>query len=100
MKNRPHARPYRSLAWMALLGCAAMFLLMYAMVDVPANVYANLGQFYMAGLMTAPMILIELALMRAMYADRNRNIAIIAGCGIAIIAFWFGIRSQYAVAED
>jgi hypothetical protein len=33
----------------------AMFILMYSMVDRFANVYPNVNQFYMAGLMAAPM---------------------------------------------
>ena len=44
----------------------ATYALMYAMVDRFANVYSNLNQVYMAGLMTAPMVLIELAVMRSM----------------------------------
>src|SRR5438094_8837692 len=42
-------------------------ILMYAMVNRFANVYSNLNQFYMAGLMTAPVVVIELALMGSMY---------------------------------
>lgn len=37
-----------------------MHVLMYAMVDRLANVYPNFHQFYMAGLMTAAMVVIEL----------------------------------------
>jgi uncharacterized protein (DUF305 family) len=35
---------------MAALSFAAMYLLMYAMVNSSANVYANLNQAYMAGM--------------------------------------------------
>jgi hypothetical protein len=55
---------YARLAAMAALMFVAMFILMYAMVDRLDNVDPNLNQFYMAGLMTAPMVLIELALVR------------------------------------
>ena len=51
---------------------------MYAMVDSFANVYPNLNQAYMAALMTAPMVLIELAVMRGMYTNTRANIAIAA----------------------
>jgi hypothetical protein len=43
------------------------------MVDRFANVYPNLNQFYMAGLMAAPMVLIELALMGHMYPNKVRS---------------------------
>jgi hypothetical protein len=94
-----HARHYLNLLIMTVLMFISMYVLMYAMVDRFENVYPNLNQFYMAGLMTAPMVLIELALMRAMYTHRTTNIAIIATSVIALAAFWFGIRQQTAIAD-
>lgn len=46
---------------MTLLSFAAMYVLMYAMVDRFGNVFNNVNQVYMAGLMAAAMVLIELA---------------------------------------
>lgn len=46
-----------------------MYLLMYAMVNTVDNVYVNVNQVYMASLMTAPMVIIELLVMRGMYHD-------------------------------
>jgi len=56
-------RHYVHLAIMIALSFISMYILMYAMVNRFANVYSNLNQFYMAGLMTAPIVVIELALM-------------------------------------
>jgi hypothetical protein len=78
----------------------AMYILMYAMVDRLDNVYANLNQFYMAGLMTAPMIIIELALMWSMYKKRAANAAILAASVLAFAIFWFGIRQQFAIGDE
>jgi hypothetical protein len=56
----------------------------YTLTTVPgvsANVadlcqrFMNLNQFYMARLMAAPKVIIELALMGSMYSDRRRNAA-------------------------
>ena len=47
-------RHYVHLAIMIALSFISMYVLMYAMVNRFANVYSNLNQFYMAGLMTAP----------------------------------------------
>jgi ABC-type Na+ efflux pump permease subunit len=44
---------------MVALSFAAMYVLMYAMVNAYANVYNSVNQFYMAGLMAAPMMVIE-----------------------------------------
>ena len=69
------------------------------MVDTFANVYPHLNQFYMAGLMTAPMVLIELLLMRSMYKNKTANIVITAGSIVALGAFFLMIRQQTAVAD-
>jgi uncharacterized protein (DUF305 family) len=94
-----HARHYLNLCFMALLSFVAMYVLMYAMVDRFANVYPNVNQFYMAGLMTAPMVVIELLLMRGMYRHRVANVAIVAASAVALGAFWFAIRAQSAVRD-
>ena len=85
---------------MAVLSFIAMFTLMYAMVDRFANVYLNVNQFYMAGLMTAPMVIIEVAIMSAMYRRTKLNIGIIAGSAILLILFWVFIRKQTAVSDE
>jgi hypothetical protein len=72
-------RHYVHLVIMIALSFISMYVLMYAMVNRFANVYSNLNQFYMAGLMTAPIVVIELALMRSVYDNKNANIVIIAG---------------------
>ncbi len=84
---------------MSLLSFLAMFILMYAMVDKFGNVFANLNQFYMAGLMASPMVLIEIVLMSAMYPDKKWNILVIAGSVLALVMFWFGIRQQAAISD-
>lgn len=90
---------YRHLLIMAILSFVAMYILMYAMVNVIDNVYNNFNQFYMAGLMTAPMVLIELFVMRSMYQDRTRNALIIVGSVIAALVFFLLIRQQAAVSD-
>ncbi len=90
---------YGRLLLMAVLSFVSMYVLMYAMVDRFANVYANLNQFYMAGLMAAPMVVIELALMGAMYGDRRKNAVIMAVSLLALIGFWISIRQQTAITD-
>ena len=85
---------------MVILSFIAMYIFMYAMVDRPANVYPNVNQFYMAGLMAAPMLLIELALMSSMYPNKTWNTALIATAVTAMLAFWIGIRQQTAVSDS
>ena len=64
-----HSHPYYRLAGMTVLSFIAMYILMYAMVDSFGSVFNNINQVYMAGLMAAPMVLIELALMGVSQQD-------------------------------
>jgi uncharacterized protein (DUF305 family) len=91
---------YIRLAAMAALSFLSMYALMYAMVDRLQNVYPNLNQFYMAGLMAAPMVLIELALMGAMYPNRKANVVIAVLSVAATVVFFVCIRQQTAVADE
>lgn len=90
---------YKMLGLMAVLSFVAMYILMYSMVDEFRNVYPNVNQFYMAGLMAMPMVLIEILLMHHMYKNRNLNFTIIAICAVAFVGFYLGIRKQAAVAD-
>jgi uncharacterized protein (DUF305 family) len=72
---------------------------MYAMVDRFSNVITNVNQFYMAGLMTMPMIIIELLIMRAMYMNQKLNSIIMGICILVSIGFYLGVRKQVAVSD-
>jgi uncharacterized protein (DUF305 family) len=95
MNKMHHGR----LLLMAVLSFLSMYVLMYAMVNRFANVYVNLNQLYMAGLMAAPMVVIELALMGAMYKDTKRNAIIIAASLVTLGMFWMFIRAQTAITD-
>lgn len=90
---------YRHLMLMTALSFVAMYILMYAMVDSFGNVYNNVNQVYMAGLMAAPMVPIELWVMRAMYKDRRLNALSLAAAAVIGIACFMGIRQQAAVGD-
>ena len=94
-----HMNHYGRLAAMTVLSFLAMYVLMYAMVDRFNNVYSNVNQVYMAGLMAAPMVLIELLLMGTMYKNKVANIAIAAAGIVAAIAFFVLIRQQALVGD-
>jgi hypothetical protein len=85
---------------MALLSFIAMYVLMYAMVDVFSNVFPNYNQFYMAGLMASPMVLIEIWLMRMMYPNKKLNALLVLLTLVLFVASWFGIRQQVAINDE
>jgi len=92
-------KPYLMFAAMIGLSFLAMYGLMYAMVDRFENVFGNLNQVYMAGLMTAPMAILELLLMRKMYPNPMLNMALLATSLVFLGLFWFGIRLQAGIGD-
>jgi uncharacterized protein (DUF305 family) len=90
---------YGRFIWMIVLSFIAMYGLMYAMVDRMENVIPNVNQLYMAGLMTAAMVVIEMALMGRMYRSKRTNAVIVIIGMIALAGFFIGIRQQTCVAD-
>ena len=90
---------YINLFIMAALSFISMYILMYMMVDSFANVYPNVNQLYMAGLMTIPMIFIELFLMRSMYSNQKLNTIILVSSLAVFSVLIVCIRKQVAVYD-
>jgi hypothetical protein len=90
---------YGRLGIMTALSFIAMYFLMYAMVNALDNVYMNFNQVYMAGLMAAPMVLIELALMGSMYHNKRLNALIAGAAVVAAVVFFLFIRRQTAIGD-
>jgi drug/metabolite transporter (DMT)-like permease len=100
-KHHAHGnRHYGLLLLMAVLSFGAMYALMYAMVDRFENVVPNWNQLYMAGLMTAPMVVIELLVMRFMYPSRKMN-AIAFGLSLLLgVGCFLAIRRQAGIGDE
>jgi uncharacterized protein (DUF305 family) len=90
---------YRRLLVMTVVSFVAMYILMYAMTDRLANVYANFNQFYMAGLMTAAMVIIELLVMSGMYPQRRTNAVLLIVSAVALVGFFAAIQKQTAISD-
>lgn len=90
---------YLMLTVMTVLSFISMYIFMYAMVDRFADVYPSINQAYMAGLMTAPMVIIELLVMGTMYKSRTANMAILGGSLALLLLCWLAIRGQIAVGD-
>ena len=90
---------YMRMVVMVMLSFVAMYILMYAMVNRLENVVPNLNEFYMAGLMAMPMLVIELALMGNMYKNKRLNLFLVAAGVIGGVAFWILIRQQAGITD-
>ena len=100
MDNHAHQSDhYVHLGVMAFLSFLAMYALMYSMVDSFGNVYMSLNQVYMAALMAAPMVVIELVVMRMMYKDARLNALILVGSVVVGVGMFVLIRQQTAIGD-
>jgi uncharacterized protein (DUF305 family) len=84
---------------MAALSVLLMYVLMYAMVDVPGNALLNLNQLYMAVLMAVPMVALELSLMGSMYRNKRLNLLLAAAAVVAFSVCFLFIRRQTAISD-
>ncbi len=94
-----HQSQYKKLVPMVILSFIAMYFLMFAMVNSASNIFIGINQFYMAGLMTAPMIVIELLVMSGMYMNKKLNGIIIAVSMVLGLSFFMLIRNQTAIGD-
>lgn len=99
MKQQHGTNHYGRLLVMTAISFIAMYVLMYAMVDRLANVYSNFNQFYMAGLMAAAMVIIELMVMGGMYPNKRLNALLIGAGVLALAASFAAIRQQTSIAD-
>ena len=90
---------YGKLALMIGLSFISMYILMYAMVDKASSIHPSLNQAYMAALMTAPMVVIELLLMTMMYPRKGWNMAILAVSVVIGLGAFIAIRQQYLIGD-
>lgn len=97
MKEKDNS--YQKLFIMLMLSFISMYILMYSMVNSIKNVYPNINQFYMAGLMIMPMMIIELGLMGKMYMNKKLNAFLISVSSVALIAFFLLIQYQAGVTD-
>ncbi len=85
---------------MATLSFISMYILMYSMVNTSNDIYNNINQVYMAALMTAPMVIFEIALMRSMFKKNKLNILIITVSIVVLVASFAFIIEQTAVNDE
>lgn len=94
-----HGRAYVKLLLWFPVHVAAMYLLMFAMIDSIGNFWNNINMFWMALLMAAPMNVIMVLSMPGMYPDRSLTaVALVLSVAVGL-AGWFGVRQQWLVAD-
>lgn len=91
--------PYVMLLLSTALSFAVMFLLMYAMADRWANVYFNLSNVYMTGLMAGSMLPIMLLTMPGMFKNKKANAGLWAASVVILGGCWLLLRAEAGVGD-
>ena len=103
--THPHAMgaamhgSYRRLAAELTADFAIMYLVMYTMIASLDHFHFNLNNVYMTLMMVAPMTVLMLVAMRAMYPSRRTNLAV-GGVAVAVFAGAFAaMRTQAGIGD-
>lgn len=97
--DQPKHNPYLGLLVSLLLSFAVMYLVMYSMADRWRNVYFNLSNVYMTGLMAGTMLPVMLLTMRGMFINKRMNAALWAASVIVLAGCWFLLRAEAGVGD-
>lgn len=92
-------KPYTALLISLIVSFIVMYAIMYAMADRWSNVYLNLSNIYMTGLMAGSMLPIMLATMPGMFKNRKSNAASWAVGAAALLVFWLLLRYEAGVGD-
>lgn len=82
---------------MSVLHFLIMYGLMFSTVASVDHIYMSNQRLFMAGIMTAPMIVIEILLMGSMYQNKKVLYSLLAGSSIVFILFFTFIRYQTTI---
>ncbi|KQR71195.1 hypothetical protein ASF92_07355 [Pedobacter sp. Leaf176] len=90
---------YKTFGLMLCLSFIIMYGVMFLNVDQADHIYLSVTRTYMTFLMIAPMAILMLSLMPAMYQNKRLNrIIYIFSSAVFLLSFWM-LRSQIAVTD-
>lgn len=92
-------KPYAALLISLGVSFIVMYGIMYSMTDRWSNVYFNLSNVYMTGLMAGTMLPIMLATMPGMFKNRKMNAALWVASVAVLALFWVLLRTEAGVGD-
>lgn len=92
--SEKNKRPYTIFILMLACSFLAMYATMYLNTYALDHVFFSLTRIYMTCLGIAAMAVIMFVLMRKMYRNTKKNIAVIAGCAILFVSALILVRTQ------
>lgn len=100
MKHDMKRHHYQRLGISTAINAVIMYLVMYTMIDGLHDFYNNINQVYMVMMMAAPMVIIMLFDMRAMFTDKKLNLILYALSAALLVLGFVGMRTQAAVGNE
>ena len=91
---------YTKFVWMLIASFIAMYVTMYLHTYEWDHVYFSLTRFYMACLGIAAMAIIMFVVMRNMYQNKKKNIAIVFSSIVLFVGSLVLVRAQRPVIGD
>ena len=98
-QHHPDQHVYTRLAFELAGEFVMMYLVMYTMIASLDHFYVNINNAYMTMMMVAPMAVVMLISMRAMFPDRRLNIAIVGASLVLFLAGYAAMRTQAGVGD-
>lgn len=90
---------YKMLGLEVALDFVIMFAVMYTMANSLSEVYFNINNFYMTGMMVTPMVIVMIVMMRSMFPNKRLNTILITLSAAAFFGFFTLERSQGFVGD-
>jgi uncharacterized protein (DUF305 family) len=91
---------YAKLGFNLAASTIVMYLVMFSMIDGLGDFYNNLNMFYMALMMVAPMAILMLLMMGAMYDNKALNLILHAGFAALFLLAFALTRTQGAIGNE
>lgn len=91
---------YKKLALAVAIHFFIMWALTYSGVNAFDEIFLNLNRFYMAVLMVSSMVIVMVAVMWKMFANKTVNAAIVAVAALLFLASFGALRSEALVGNE
>jgi len=90
---------YRKLAFALTINGIVMYFVMYTMIDTLGHFHFNINQLYMTLMMVAPMLIVMILVMRAMFENEKLNYLLLGASAVVFVASVLFMRTQFAVGN-
>jgi uncharacterized protein (DUF305 family) len=99
MEDKVDYSNYKRFGLMLSISFFIMYLVMYLNLDILDHFFLSLTRFYMTVLMVAPMAIVMMYVMKAMYQDKKVNSIIYASSILIFVLALILLRTQVPISD-